>query len=67
MPKRTWPQHCCVILLNEIEPRVKRYGLRLNDGALHQAAAIAWVEYNGETTRKQTREMLDSLFGSLAA
>ena len=55
----TFPELCYKILINDVEPRVKKYGF-------HPPAALVGIlmrlEYDKIITRKQLREYLDNFY-----
>ena len=61
MTEKTFPQLCCVILMNEIEPRNKKYKKIIDPEV---TGFLAKLEFNKLITRKQLREELDILYGN---
>ena len=61
MAERTLPQLCYVILINEIEPRNKKYKKTIDPKV---ASFLVKLEFNKVITRKQLREELDILYGN---
>ena len=57
--KRTFEQLCSVILINEIEPRAKKFGAYPPS---QLAGLIAFAEHEGATTRMDTRRYLDRFY-----
>lgn len=55
-----WSKKCFVILQNEIEPRAKKLGLKLQDFLDPRITSIlAKLEFDGVYTRRDVRALLD--------
>lgn len=57
---KDWAKKCSVVLLNEINPRVKKLGITFDEFCdVEVLSALVRLEYEGIITRKTLREILD--------
>lgn len=57
--QKTFPELVFAVLINEIEPRQKKFGVTIPAAI---AGSIVKMEHTGIITRKETRLLLDHLF-----
>ena len=57
---KEWAKKVSVVLLNEINPRVKKLGITFDEFCdIDALSALVRLEYEGIITRKTLREILD--------
>ena len=57
--RKSFPELCSTVLINEIIPREKKYGVKVPPRSV---GLIVKDEHDGKITRKETRELLDKMF-----